>query len=53
MASSTLENGENPKVYKYVRLVRALDISKNLYDEAVDQCELYEKVIPQNTIFDC
>lgn len=37
MASSTLENGENPKVYKYVRLVRALDISKNLYDEAVDQ----------------
>jgi len=52
MASSTLESGENAKVYKYVRLVRALDISKDLYDNAIEQRELYEKVVPQNTRFD-
>jgi len=40
MASSTLENGESPKVYKYVRLVRVLDISRNLYDDVKERMYL-------------
>ncbi len=39
-----LESGENPKVYKLVRLVHALDISKSKYDLAVRDAHLYEAV---------
>lgn len=39
-----LEPGENPKVYKLVRIVHALDISKSKYDLAMRDAHLYEAV---------
>jgi hypothetical protein len=39
-----LEPGEHPKVYKLVRLVQALDISKSKYDLAIQDAPLYEAV---------
>jgi len=39
-----LEPGEHPKVYKLVRPVHALDISKFKYDLAVRDAYLYEAV---------
>ena len=39
-----LEPGEHPKVYKLVRLIHALDISKSKYDLAVRDAHLYEAV---------